>query len=917
MGKLIQNFIRSLTGLFQTILQDKKLTTLFIILDMIIVILIFSLGESLSDRVVEKNGHVYHEVYDHHSSHPKENTIKELFEPYLSRQVEYLNIRFSFRLYSFGDYLNAFQTAEEEKGVRLELDQNVSNFMLVVGNKAAYSTYKIPLVIELNRDYVMNINIHRKDIQVSVDNVLYLTNQNSQIDFVINQIAIGAGWSKLRGFDGRISNFTMDYRMTGSPLALKILEALFLCILVFLLFYQLKIAGKPIGTEELFRAKLDFLVNLGVTVVTIGCVVLVVFLIYVFYHPDLTEIQNFVSSMTTFGGTSPEPVERMQYMAGVVITPFILYLLYSLAKPASMNVKPSDVKRLNTVYLISIAISVVLVILVLLQGLNQAKYLYIINSIAYLYFFEYTFLYLPFILYTIFYLGMKDTAATASINKALKIFMVAFSVALLFCIVVMNICNRNNYYGYYDHLNAFLYAVVQTFDGKLPLLDFNNQYGMYPVLLTPLFKIIGLKIKSFSIVMSLLTGLAFSCAFFFLRKHIKNYWIAFLGFTSTVFFPYLLIKSGVTYDSYFQFWPLRILFPMLLLYLGSLYLLNQKKYMYYILLVTAAVGVFWNPDAGLIAFITLFVVLAYQELCRNTLKTAIIKSLLHIAKGVGMLLAVFAIYSLYIWIIRGTLPDIGLFISYINLFYILGFFMIPMPAIHPWNLVMLAYLSGIFYAVRAYWNKEDSLRAKLILLVSVLGIGVFVYYQGRSHDLNMLHTSYPVFILLALFADDLLEELKNKGFQNYGKLLVFIGILFVLSNSFISLIYNTPYIYNNTIRGLTGLVTETQSSRVDFIINHTHKRERVFIYANFIESVYYCESDTINCLNIPSSSEWFFKKNLTDMENFMQTNVSCKVFIEREDIPIYSGIFNERYTNIGSESDLVLYIPKEMAGQNQ
>jgi hypothetical protein len=50
------------------------------------------------------------------------------------------------------------------------------------------------------------------------------------------------------------------------------------------------------------------------------------------------------------------------------------------------------------------------------------------------------------------------------------------------------------------------------------------------------------------------------------------------------------------------------------------------------------------------------------------------------------------------------------------------------------------------------------------LVLTLLGIGIFTYFIGRSHNSNIFHTSYPALMLLAIFADKFCAKFIRQNF---------------------------------------------------------------------------------------------------------------------------------------------------------
>src|SRR6185437_4333635 len=51
-------------------------------------------------------------------------------------------------------------------------------------------------------------------------------------------------------------------------------------------------------------------------------------------------------------------------------------------------------------------------------------------------------------------------------------------------------------------------------------------------------------------------------------------------------------------------------------------------------------------------------------------------------------------------------------------------------------------------------------RTSLLFLISVLGCGLFSYFQGRSHPMVLLLAWWPALVLLPILLDDVLDYLR-------------------------------------------------------------------------------------------------------------------------------------------------------------
>jgi hypothetical protein len=235
--------------------------------------------------------------------------------------------------------------------------------------------------------------------------------------------------------------------------------------------------------------------------------------------------------------------------------------------------------------------------------------------------------------------------------------------------------------------------------------------------------------------------------------------------------------------------------------------------------------------------------------------------------------------------------------------------MIEMPFSYAWQIIILVYIFGLGYALRCLQTKQDIFRAKMIFLLSILAIGVFSYFQGRSHDEVLRAVSYPSIMLLGIFADILLEEVKKVGWKCKHNIVFLVMIVYFLgifpltflgefkklakfSEWGIKSIFSEPYIYNQFkrikfVKNSSFLKddrinkTLNAGEYVEFIKLHTKPHEKILILTMHLESILYAETSTENILNIPGSTESILKKDWIIIKEFLKKNETVKIFFIR------------------------------------
>jgi hypothetical protein len=462
----------------------------------------------------------------------------------------------------------------------------------------------------------------------------------------------------------------------------------------------------------------------------------------------------------------------------------------------------------------------------------------------------------------------------------------ALAFALVAAVCVACVFDENGAYCRNWHFTAVFQSVVQVHFGKALLVDCHGQYGLYAHFLQPLFAVLGLTVPGFTAVMAALLGVSYASVWQVLRRTVRNQLVALVGFFALVFTSWFYLRFSKDgrfswVDFYFQYHPIRFLFPALLVFLGWRYFRRPGPGLYGGTGALLAAGVLWNFDSGVPALAAWLGGLCYSDLLRMPWRGAVRRAAGHAAAVALCLAGVVALYAAAIHLRYGAWPDFAQSFRYQRLFYIAGFFMLPMQLPGTWVLVLFVYLSGLAYAAAALfrpgptglaarsrpancraqaaagsggdsaaWEVEErpflpravlaclgagaarhtgavdvrdsffpsvqpeplapvavraaraaftprgrrygpgpllrrpfrlpgagepapralsgpaadggrpALKARMVFLLSLLGLGLFSYYQGRSHPYVLTLVWWPCFFLLALFLDDVVAALR-------------------------------------------------------------------------------------------------------------------------------------------------------------
>jgi hypothetical protein len=309
------------------------------------------------------------------------------------------------------------------------------------------------------------------------------------------------------------------------------------------------------------------------------------------------------------------------------------------------------------------------------------------------------------------------------------------------------------------HFNAVFDSSVRLSLGKTLLVDSTSQYGLYAWFLRPLFRCLGLSVVKFTLVMGLLAAGSYFSIGVFLERVVRRPVLAAIGIVATLFNGWMLFLTvegphrGSYFDLYFQYVPLRLVFPALMLGLASEWLRRPTRVLSCAIWMLLACGLLWNLDSGAPAVAAWALLQLYVETESGRSAGRVCRLVQQAAIGLVAIAGILATHAVSTYVSAKVWPDYSLLFRSQAIFYAHGFGMMPMPWPGTWMVVIAVYLAGLAYAASAHAGGWGDIRARALFLVSILGLLLFSYYQGRSHRAVLILAWWPAFPALTLLLD--------------------------------------------------------------------------------------------------------------------------------------------------------------------
>jgi len=270
-------------------------------------------------------------------------------------------------------------------------------------------------------------------------------------------------------------------------------------------------------------------------------------------------------------------------------------------------------------------------------------------------------------------------------------------------------------------------------DGRTPLVNFTPQYGaLWPYVTALLMSVFGATFTVFSVTMCAITALSLLAVFAVLRR-VTGSAVAALA----LYLPFL--ANGLFYTepagvnrygpiTLYALFPLRYAGPYLLAWLLARHLDGGRPRWRWLLFLAGGIVAVDNTEFGIPAFGATLAALLWVG---APLRWSGIARLLRDA--LAGLLAAYALVSVVTLLRSGSPVRLSPLFLFARIYGLTGFGDLPTPTLGMHVVIYLTYIGAIGTAtVRAITREHGSLLTGLLSWSGVYGLGIGVYYMGRS-----------------------------------------------------------------------------------------------------------------------------------------------------------------------------------------
>ncbi len=349
---------------------------------------------------------------------------------------------------------------------------------------------------------------------------------------------------------------------------------------------------------------------------------------------------------------------------------------------------------------------------------------------------------------------------------------VVLTVLILYSMYTPNIFGRGEQSDSY-HCHAYFNSVYNIYQGMPYTHNVTSIYGHYALFFKIPMKLLHGDFRAFVMMLAMVGTFAHVCAFLTLQLLVESRALRIAG-ALAIAFPILGMRGGY----YWQVWPHRIVFPMILLLYGAVIL--KKNYRGFISMaggyLICLLAVLWNTETGIFLAISWAAMYVSRYFSENRVKIGklLINIAVHVAGIVFSVLGAYGTVNLYNILKHSPVNSLEDFlVPLLSSNYMEGVLHLDMP-LYPcaYMAVITLFLMGTSVGLSGWFQEEKKQcwNRELIFLLSVGALGCLVYYINRPAYHNLDCVALLAAILSAYFGQYGLRFIRNKEWKNFGKI---------------------------------------------------------------------------------------------------------------------------------------------------
>jgi hypothetical protein len=470
-----------------------------------------------------------------------------------------------------------------------------------------------------------------------------------------------------------------------------------------------------------------------------------------------------------------------------------------------------------------------------------------------------------------------------------------------------------------NHFNPLVYALGQVIDGHHFLVDFPHMYGGYVEFLAPILALAPHRPETIVLAFGFLKAASLLALIFTARLLIGSTF--HLVLTGCSLMGTLCIQVS---DNYYQTTAVRIFFPAIGLCAAVLYLRSSRREFYVLTSLLAAAASVWNLDTGLVLWLSWTLTLIARDWSEGRVRRLPANLL---AQAI-LLVTAWTAFWIHLRISTGRWPAAATLFAFQGVYAGSGFLCVRLLVPDAWLIVLAIYAVALATATVFYLRRKPSWKIHALLLMALMGIGLFAYFLGRSCDSNLVGISWPIPFILGLLLSEARSLMASGQLPRAALAVALPALLVQLWWALLFALAIPNMVEQSVARFETWQLPSTTThftQNAAFVQSQTHRHERLLILSNQ-GGFYHYLSDTVDATGLPSTDEWLFTAQVDALLASLNARQIPKLIIDQDffDVEIYNhDIYprihravaqNYRLAITSPTGDLKLYVPTDANG---
>ena len=346
------------------------------------------------------------------------------------------------------------------------------------------------------------------------------------------------------------------------------------------------------------------------------------------------------------------------------------------------------------------------------------------------------------------------------------------TILIFYCMDTPNIFGRAEA-GDHFHAHAYYNSVYNVYQG-LPYTDtMTSIYGHYGLLFKIPMKLVGGDFRMFVLMIAALGTLAHVCAFLVLELTVESRILRALGAVAAAF-PVLGMRGGY----YWQVWPHRMIFPMILLLYAAI-LMKKQWWNVWIGLagyLICLLAILWNTETGVILAVAWMALFVSRCLAGGEWRIGLLirTVLVHAVCVAASFFGAYGIVNLYNLSKHSPANTLGEFlIPLLSDSYMVDILHLDLPMYPSAYMGVIAlFLIGTAMGISTwfYAKQKNDGQVQLIFFLSISALGRITYYVNRPSYHNLDCVSLSAVILLAYLGQRGMTFVKKRKWKHWEEM---------------------------------------------------------------------------------------------------------------------------------------------------